>query len=93
MERTVKMCGGLVVMGGDSCFKGRGFKSQHCGLDGHFSHLFVLKIVMFCSKRPKINEKEATDCQFKNEALTVHLTCSHHIQWIKRLRGKLLPLL
>ena len=38
---------GLVVMGGDSCSKGRGFKFQHRILDGHFSHLFVVKIVMF----------------------------------------------
>ena len=27
--------------------EGRGFKSQHRILDGHFSHLFVVKIVMF----------------------------------------------
>ena len=38
---------GLVVMGGDSCSKGWGFESQRCILDGHFSHLFVVKIVMF----------------------------------------------
>ena len=38
---------GLVVMGRDSCPEGRVFESQHCILDGHFSHLFVVKIVMF----------------------------------------------
>ena len=27
---------GLMVMGEDSCSEGRGFKSQHCILDGHF---------------------------------------------------------
>ena len=37
---------GLVVMRGDSCFKGREFESRHRILDGHFSHLFVVKIVM-----------------------------------------------
>ena len=37
---------GLVVMGGDSCFKGHGFESRHLILDGHFSHKFVVKIVM-----------------------------------------------
>ena len=26
--------------------KGREFVSHHCILDGHFSHLFVVKIVM-----------------------------------------------
>ena len=35
-----------MVMGGDSCFKGHEFKSRHCILDGHFSHLFVVKIVI-----------------------------------------------
>ena len=35
---------GLVVMGGDSCSKVCGFESHHCILDGHFSHLFVVKL-------------------------------------------------
>ena len=35
---------GLVVLGGDSCTDCRGFESQHHILDGHFSHIFVLKI-------------------------------------------------
>ena len=35
-----------MVMGGDSCFKGHGFESRHLILDGHFSHKFVVKIVM-----------------------------------------------
>ena len=35
-----------MVMGGDSCSKGHGFKSQHYILDRHFSNLFVVKIVM-----------------------------------------------
>ena len=38
---------GLVVMGVDSRSKGRGFKSRHRILDGHFSHIFVVKIVLF----------------------------------------------
>ena len=37
---------GLVVMGGDSCCKSRGFESLHHILDGHFSHLIVVKFVM-----------------------------------------------
>ena len=37
---------GLEVMGGDSCSKGREFESWHHKLDEHFSHLFVVKIVM-----------------------------------------------
>ena len=40
-------CPGLVVMGGDSFSEGCGFKFRHCTQDGHFSHIFVVKIVMF----------------------------------------------
>ena len=50
-------CPGLVVMGRDSRSKGGGFESRHRILDGHFSHLFVVKICNVCLKRPKINEK------------------------------------
>ena len=45
---------GLLVMGGDSCTEGRGFKSLHHILDGHFSHIFVVKIVILFEKT-KIN--------------------------------------
>ena len=39
---------------------GCGFESRHRILDGYFSRIFVVKIVMmFFLKRPKINEKEA----------------------------------
>ena len=41
---------GLVVMGGDSCSEGHQFESQHCILNGHFSHVFVVKIVTFVWK-------------------------------------------
>ena len=37
---------GLVVMGGDSHSEGHGFESRYRILDGHFSHIFVVKIVM-----------------------------------------------
>ena len=47
---------GLVVMRGDSCSEGREFESRHRILDGHFSNIFVVKIVMF--ERTKIDEKE-----------------------------------
>ena len=35
-----------MVMGGDSCSEGCGFESKHCILDGHFSHIYDVKIVM-----------------------------------------------
>ena len=41
---------GLVVMGGYSCSKGQEFESQRHILDGHFSHLFVVRIAMFVWK-------------------------------------------
>ena len=42
-----------MVMGRDSRSEGRGFDSQHRILDEHFSHLFVVKIVMFFLKDRK----------------------------------------
>ena len=48
-----------MVMGRDSRSKGCGFVSRHHILDGHFSHLFVVKKFNVCLKRPKINKKEA----------------------------------
>ena len=39
-----------MVMGGDSFSKGYGFESQQHLLDGYFSHLFVVKIVLFVWK-------------------------------------------
>ena len=35
-----------MVVGGDSSSNGREFESRHRILDGHFSHLFVAKIVI-----------------------------------------------
>ena len=44
---------GLVVMGRDSRSEGRGFESRHRILDGHFSRVFVVKIIMFVWKDRK----------------------------------------
>ena len=63
VQKDREYCPGLVVMGGDSCTECRGFESQHLILDGHFSHIFVVKIVMFFEKM-KINEKEAGNGTF-----------------------------
>ena len=51
-----------MVTGGDSYSDGHGFESQCRILDGHFSHIFVVKIEMF--DKTKINEKEAEDGTF-----------------------------
>ena len=37
-----------MVMGDDSCSKGRGFKSQRCILDGHFFKLNCCKNCIVC---------------------------------------------
>ena len=47
---------GLVVIGDDFCTRGRGFESLHRIPDRHFSHEFVVKIVLFVL-RPKIKRK------------------------------------
>ena len=53
---------GLVVIGGDSCFKGRGFESQNHFLDGHFFTFIGCKNRLF--ENTKINEKETGDAPF-----------------------------
>ena len=52
---------GLVVMGGDSCSEGCGYKSRCRTLDGHdiFSHRFIVKNCIVCLKRLKRYEREA----------------------------------
>ena len=40
----------VVVMGGDSSTEGRGFQYLHHILNGHFSHSFAVKIVIFVWK-------------------------------------------
>ena len=85
---------GLVVMGDDSCSRGRGFKFRHHILDGHdiFSHQFVVKIVV-CLKRPKINEKEAGDGPFLQKMLQLipnrTLTSRNPMQVAGEVRSKI----
>ena len=55
----IRLATGLVVMGRDSCPKGRGFESWHWILDGHFLTYICCKNCDVCFKRPKINEKDA----------------------------------
>ena len=52
---------GLVVMGGDSCSKGRESKSQDHILDGHFFIIICWENGKFYLKGTKKNEKEAGD--------------------------------
>ena len=54
----IRLATGLVVIGGDSCSKGREFKSQNCILDGHVF------------EKTKMNEKEAGVCPFKKPFLS-----------------------
>ena len=54
-----------MVMGRDSRSEGRGFKSRHHILDGHFFTYICCKNCNVCLKRPKINKKEARVGPFK----------------------------
>ena len=45
-------------MEGDSRSEGFGFESRHRILDGHFSHMFVVKMCK-CLFEKTMNEKEA----------------------------------
>ena len=69
-----------MVIGGDSHSEGGGFKTQCFILDGHFFTLICCKIVlMFVSKRPKINKKEAGDGPFfKKKTSTVAKFCKKY---------------
>ena len=59
---------GLVVMRRDSRSEGRGFKSRHCILDGHFFTLICCKICNdICLKRPKINYKRGRGLPIKKK--------------------------
>ena len=63
---------GLVVMGGDSCPKGRRFDPSTIYWMDIFSHLFVVKIVMFVWK-DKNKLKEAGNCPLEKEWFWVKL--------------------
>ena len=62
---------GLVVMGRDSHSKGCGFDSWCRILDGHFSHLFVVKIVKFVWKDRKKRKKRPVLAHLKKEVRSV----------------------
>ena len=58
--KTILLEGGspdVVVMGGDSCTRGCEFEFLHWILDGHFSHLIVVKI--FLLEKTEIKQKGA----------------------------------
>ena len=65
-----------MVMEGDSRSEGRGFKSWHCILDGHFFTYICCKNCNVCLKRPKRNEKEAGVGAF----LKKNITSSSYLQ-------------
>ena len=65
-----------MVMGDNSCLKGRGFESQHHILDGYFFTLIFCKNCIFSLKLPKINEKEAGVGPFKKHCATFEMLIS-----------------
>ena len=65
-------------MGGNSCTDGCGFESQHHILDGHFSHVFGVKIVMFVWK-DEISGKEVGDSPFRKPIGDVWVRLWHQL--------------
>ena len=55
---------GLVVMGGDSRSKGRGFESRRRILDGHFFTLICCKNCIVCLKKTENKRKRGRDGPF-----------------------------
>ena len=53
---------GLVVIGRDSRSEGRGFESRQHILNGHFSHIFVVKIEMIFFEKTENKRKRGRDC-------------------------------
>ena len=53
-----------MVVGGNSCSRGRGFESQHRILDGHFSHYIDAKNSNICLKKTDNYQKEAGNGPF-----------------------------
>ena len=48
---------GVVVMGDDSCSRGRGFESERRILDGHFLHCFVIKLYCLFEKTKNVRKR------------------------------------
>ena len=66
-------------MGGDSYIKGCWFKYQQHILDGLFSHLFLVKIVIFVWRGPKINENRPGMARLKKRCNLLLIYCSHRL--------------
>ena len=81
----IRLATGLVGMGDDSCWRGRGFESWRYILDGHFSQWFVLKIVLFVWKDRKwMNKKPGSfPSDFRHFSTFVNQT--NRIIWIMSL--------
>ena len=67
-----------MVLGGDSCSEGRGFESWHHILDaGHFSHIFVSKIVLMFEWKDDNKQKRGRGWpifqQFRLKLKYIHL--------------------
>ena len=57
-----------MVIGGDSCPDGHGFKSRRHLLDVHLDILHIdCKNCIVCLKNPKVNEKETGDGPLKQQ--------------------------
>ena len=92
---------GLVVMGGDSCSKGRGFESLQHLLDGHFfTYICCKNCSGVCLERPKKMLKEAglarkniSVCWFKQSLLSSWWSGFESSNRQFRLRNRYVPTL
>ena len=79
----------LVVMAKDSCYKCHGFESQHRILDGHFSYLFVLKIVIFAWENENKRKSWPGWPIFYNKILFVMLQSKRSENYLPAIRTKI----
>ena len=77
---------GLVVMDDNSCLKGHGFESQRHILDGHFSHWFAVKIVLFVWKDRRLKKKRPGWPIFKKRTWS---SLSSRMRWARLVLAQL----
>ena len=77
-----------MVMGGDSCSKGREFESQHRILDGHFFTFICCKNCNMYLKKAKINGKEAGVSPFLTIICPFQTQTNDPVTFGKRIFGQ-----
>ena len=86
------LCGspGLVVMRRGSRSKGCGFESQDRMLDRHFSHIFVIKIVMMFEKTENKQKKAGVGPFFKKRTQQLYKSRENRFPQNKSFKWQIL---